>query len=231
MYPADYEVHFYSSIVDTGSLNGILANFKIFEVTNGMEPQEQRFVVFDSDQDEGIWNLGERVILLIGNEGLDPSWEFTLYPSQQEESIEPSDNDVLKISTNRPFTTEDIFTFNTSSSKIITENVKSAMDKINVVPNPYVVTNALEQLDLQNPLDRGPRRIYFNHLPRDCKIYIYTISGSLVTTLHHNSAIDDGIEYWDLTTKDNFPVSFGVYIYHVDAGSLGKKVGRFALIK
>ena len=111
------------------------------------------------------------------------------------------------------------------------ENVKSAMDKINVVPNPYVVTNALEQLDLQNPLDRGPRRIYFNHLPRDCKIYIYTISGSLVTTLHHNSAIDDGIEYWDLTTKDNFPVSFGVYIYHVDAGSLGKKVGRFALIK
>ena len=105
------------------------------------------------------------------------------------------------------------------------------MDKINVVPNPYVVTNALEQLDLQNPLDRGPRRIYFNHLPRDCKIYIYTISGSLVTTLHHNSAIDDGIEYWDLTTKDNFPVSFGVYIYHVDAGSLGKKVGRFALIK
>ena len=231
MYPADYEVHFYSSIVDTGSLNGILANFKIFEVTNGMEPQEQRFVVFDSDQDEGIWNLGERVILLIGNEGLDPSWEFTLYPSQQEESIEPSDNDVLKISTNRPFTTEDIFTFNTSSSKIITENVKSAMDKINVVPNPYVVTNALEQLDLQNPLDRGPRRIYFNHLPRDCKIYIYTISGSLVTTLHHNSAIDDGIEYWDLTTKDNFPVSFGVYIYHVDAGSLGKKIGRFALIK
>ena len=208
-----------------------LANFKIFEVTNGMEPQKQRFAIFDSDQGEGTWNLGERVILLIGEEGLNPSWEFTLYPPQQESSIEPGNNDILKISTTRPFTSEDIFTFNTSSSKVIEDNVESDMEKINVVPNPYVVTNALEQLDLQNPLDRGPRRIYFNHLPKECTIKIYTISGSLVTTLHHNSSIDDGIEYWDLTTKDNFPVSYGVYIYHVDAGNLGKKVGRFALIK
>ena len=43
--------------------------------------------------------------------------------------------------------------------------------------------------------------------------------------------VDDGIEYWDLTTKDNFPVAYGVYIYHVDAGKHGKKIGRFALIK
>ena len=99
MFPADYEIHFYSTIVDTGSLNGILANFKIFEVTNGMEPQKQRFAIFDSDQGEGTWNIGERVVLLIGEEGLNPSWEFTLYPPQQESSIEPGNNDILKIST------------------------------------------------------------------------------------------------------------------------------------
>ena len=33
------------------------------------------------------------------------------------------------------------------------------MEKINVVPNPYVVTNALEQLDLQNPLDETEKNI------------------------------------------------------------------------
>ena len=33
-YPADYEVHFASTIVDTGDYAGIKANFKIYEVTN-----------------------------------------------------------------------------------------------------------------------------------------------------------------------------------------------------
>jgi hypothetical protein len=57
------------------------------------------------------------------------------------------------------------------------------------------------------------------------------MSGELVETLHHDSAIDDGKEYWDLTTKDNFPIAYGVYIFHVDAGELGEKIGRFAVIK
>ena len=231
MYPADYEVHFSASIIDTGSLNEILTNFTIYEVTNGMEPVAQRFAVFDSDQDPGIWNYGERVILLIGDEGLNPSWEFKLFEPQAIESIDPSEGDILKISTTRPFSAEDTYVFSTISSKIEDADVENDMDRINVVPNPYVVTNHLEQLDLQNPLDRGPRRIYFNHLPKNCTINIYTVAGFLVNTIKHNSTIDDGIEYWDLTTKDNFPVAYGIYIYHVDAGKFGKKVGRFALIK
>ena len=68
-------------------------------------------------------------------------------------------------------------------------------------------------------------------MPKKCIISIYTLDGSLVNTIQHDSSIDDGIEYWDLTTKDNFTVAYGVYIYHVDAGSHGEKVGRFALIK
>ena len=231
MYAANYEIHFYDSVVDTGSLSGVLANFKIYEVTNGMTAKEQRFAIFDSDIDQGTWNIGERVILLLGDEGLNPSWEFKILESPSGETILPTSGDILKLSTERPFTANDTYIFSTSSSKINDLNVQADMDKINVVPNPYVVTNALEQLDLQNPLDRGPRRIYFNHLPRKCTISIYTIDGLLVNTIQHDSSIDNGIEYWDLTTKDNFPVAYGVYIYHVDAGQYGKKVGRFALIK
>jgi hypothetical protein len=192
---------------------------------------EQRFAVFDSDQEQGLWNLGERVILLVGEEGLNPSWEFRLFPPQETESILPTDGDILKISTKRPFIQEDTYTFSTRSAKLENIKIKSDLDKINVVPNPYVVTNELEQLDLQNPLDRGPRRVYFNHLPQNCTISIYTIDGSLVNSLPHSSTIDDGIEYWDLTTKDNFPIAYGVYIYHIDAGEAGEKVGRFAVIK
>ena len=163
-----------------------------------MTAKDQRFAIFDSDIDEGIWNINERVILLIGDEGLNPSWEFKILESTSGETILPTNGDILKLSTKRPLL-QKIHIFSTSSSKINDLNVQTDMDKINVVPNPYVVTNALEQLDLQNPLDRGPRRIYFNHLPRTCTISIYTIDGLLVNTIRHDSSIDDGIEYWDLT--------------------------------
>jgi len=107
----------------------------------------------------------------------------------------------------------------------------SELKKISVVPNPYVVTNVLEPLDLQNPRDRGPRKVYFNHLPKDCTIRVYTITGELVKTLEHHSDIDDGKEFWNLTTEDNFPIAFGIYVFHVDAGDLGEKIGRMAVIK
>jgi hypothetical protein len=94
-----------------------------------------------------------------------------------------------------------------------------------------VVTNILEQLDLQNPKDRGPRKVYFNHLPRECTISIYTVAGDLVQTLYHEAEMNNGQEHWDLTTKDNFPLAFGMYIYHVNAPGVGEKIGRFAIIK
>ena len=68
-------------------------------------------------------------------------------------------------------------------------------------------------------------------LPSKCSINIYTITGDLVRTLYHDGQIEDGIEYWDLTTSDNFPVSFGIYIFHVKSDSGNEAVGRFAVIK
>lgn len=59
----------------------------------------------------------------------------------------------------------------------------------------------------------------------------FTTTGELVDTIEHSTTMDDGQAYWDLTTKDNFPISYGIYIYHVDAGALGEKIGRFAVIK
>jgi len=41
----------------------------------------------------------------------------------------------------------------------------------------------------------------------------------------------DGTEIWDMLSKDELDIAYGVYIFHVDAGDLGQKIGKFAVIK
>ncbi len=46
-----------------------------------------------------------------------------------------------------------------------------------------------------------------------------------------NSTITNGTADWDLLSKDNLDVAYGVYIYHVEAPGVGEKIGKFAVIK
>jgi hypothetical protein len=233
--PADYEVRFFDTLVDSSSRPNygyIKTNFEVWDVTTGKVPDKQRFVVLEvSSTEDSLWSPGERVIILEGDEGMKGTWEFTFNVPEGEEAIEPKEGDVFYISTSRPFSAQDVYSFKTKASAVDNKKATHDLDRIAVVPNPYVVTNVIEPLDRQNPRDRGPRRIYFSHLPQKCTIRIYTLTGELVDVLEHDSMIDDGKEYWDLTSRDNFPISYGVYIYHVDAGELGEKIGRFAVIK
>lgn len=234
-FPADYEIRFSADLVDSSSQPGrgyIKTNFQVFDVTRGRVPARQRIVIVEkSATRDSLWNPGETVIILKGEEGLDATWEFTISEDPFLPPIAPAAGDVYFIATTRPFTSEDVFSFSTHASTIDQAKVTTELDNITVVPNPYVVTNVIEPLDRQNPRDRGQRRMYFNHLPQKCTIRIFTITGELVKTLIHDSSIDDGKEFWDLTTKDNFPIAYGVYIYHVDAGEHGQKMGRLAIIK
>jgi hypothetical protein len=52
-----------------------------------------------------------------------------------------------------------------------------------------------------------------------------------VATIDHNSSVTDGTAIWDLLTRDRLSVSYGIYIYHVDAPGIGEKIGKFAVIK
>jgi len=78
---------------------------------------------------------------------------------------------------------------------------------------------------------RGQRKIDFIHLPNKCTIKIFTIRGYLVDTIEHDSSLDDGSASWDLLSKDNLEIAYGVYIYHVSAPGIGNKIGKFAIIK
>jgi hypothetical protein len=97
------------------------------------------------------------------------------------------------------------------------------------VPNPYVGAASFEpQRYAIN--GRGERRIEFRGLPQSCTIRIYTVRGDLVQTLTHDGSTD-GYVPWNLRTKDNLDVAPGLYIFHVDAGSAGSFIGKFAIIK
>ncbi len=237
-YPADYEIIFYDEVVDTGVI-GVTTKFEIYEVTNNMIAVQKRFGVTEIMVD-GEWTAGDQVTIMEPDENgiyalpegkFNPLWEFTFVSPADTVGIAPGAGDRFYIGTKRPFTSSDVYQFTTRASAIDEAKLSNDLDNIYVVPNPYVVTNQLEQLDLQKPRDRGPRRLYFNNLPAVCTIRIYTVNGELVDILEHNSSIDDGKEFWDLTTRDNFPIAFGMYLYHVDAGKLGEKIGRFAVIK
>ena len=38
-------------------------------------------------------------------------------------------------------------------------------------------------------------------------------------------------ESWDLLSKDELEIGYGIYVYHVDAPGIGDKIGKFAVIK
>jgi hypothetical protein len=163
-----------------------------------------------------------------------PSWQFLLPQSNCDVCNNPQPGDTAFIFVNKPFLKEDIYEFTTKASRI--DPVKANQDRwesnIKVVPNPYFGASAFEQKNTFSS-GRGPREIQFRNLPAVCTIRIYNIAGELVREIHHDhsGSIEDGSESWDLLSKDNLSVSYGMYIYHVDAPELGEHVGKFAIIK
>ena len=91
----------------------------------------------------------------------------------------------------------------------------SALDLINVVPNPYYAFSEYER----NKVDT---RIKFTNLPEVCTITIYTTSGKLVNQFKKDNALT--YMDWTLTNKIGIPVSSGVYLVHVDVPGVGERV-------
>jgi len=145
------------------------------------------------------------------------------------EIVWPKAGDKFYVFNRIPFSEIDTFYINSKKDSLLTSANSNILNKVRVVPNPYVVSSILEQQSSFR--GRGERFIRFINLPARCTIRIYTINGDLVRKLEHNSAVDgSGVERWDLLTKDGLEVSFGLYIYHIEAPGIGSKVGKFAII-
>jgi hypothetical protein len=141
----------------------------------------------------------------------------------------PEPGNLYRLSTFRPFSSEDYFQFTLRAGFVDDQLAREEMDKIAVVPNPYVVAASWEpRTQIQG---RGPRMVQFIHLHEKCTIKIYTIRGELVKRIEHDGTGGDGAEWWDLKTDDNQEIAYGIYLFHVNAPDVGEKVGKFAIIK
>ena len=162
-------------------------------------------------------------------------WRATAFIIDFQLAIEatyPQSGDVYQVDWKRPFFETDTIRFSINSdNQINTDSLKNGMDKIKVVPNPYVMTNMMET-QVSNPYLNQRRRLMFTHIPANCSIKIFTVSGILVDEIIVSNEPDNGIIHWDMLTRENLEIAAGMYIYHIESQITGKsKLGKFAVIK
>ena len=95
------------------------------------------------------------------------------------------------------------------------DQLKEALDIINVVPNPYYAFSEYERSRLDT-------RIKFTNLPERCTIRIYSVNGKLIRTFMKDSPITS--LDWNLTNQVNIPVASGIYLVHVTVPGIGERV-------
>lgn len=93
---------------------------------------------------------------------------------------------------------------------------RSALDLINVVPNPYYAYSAYERNQLDN-------RIKITNLPPNCTITIYNMAGTLIRRFTKSDNSITSLD-WDLKNSANVPIASGIYIIHVKVPNLGERV-------
>ncbi len=225
--PYDYEIRFADTFVDTSFATRIPLPFQVFNITRANQPID----VFVPDLNRnGQWDLDEKIIFLEKENGRPlATWEVNFLPSEGS-TAQPGAGDVFLVATLKPFSAQDSYGFETQAATVGPEKLKKELRNIYVVPNPYVATNEIEPRNPVSRTRRGDRRLYFANVPAKCTIRIYTLAGELVDVIEHNSTIDDGKAFWDLRTKDNMDVAYGLYIFHVESEE-GSFIGKFAVIK
>ena len=243
LLPADFEITLTepgkgdTSYPSSSFSQPIPSNIIVKDVTDGID--HFQFIFRDNDNNN-LFTDGDAIFVVCGDSinkkatnfsNLRVGWSIALFTDTtiaESNQIPPQIGDVFKVVTTKPFRTGEYYQFTTKSAYFNKNNVKSDMNDIAVVPNPY--TGAASWEPSTTEVGRGERRVFFIHLPQKCTIRIYTISGSLVQTIEHESNLTNGQEPWNLVSKDGMDIAFGVYIFHVQADE-GEKIGKFAVIK
>lgn len=141
----------------------------------------------------------------------------------------PKAGDVYRVHITKAL--QDSLTFSVQVNALNTAEVKTGMEKINVVPNPYIVTNTMEPA-INQPGFSQQRKLMFTHIPAQSTIKIFTSSGVFLREIVVDNQPSDGSVRWDMLTKEGLEVAAGVYVYLVESKVTGdKKVGKFAVVK
>ena len=106
---------------------------------------------------------------------------------------------------------------------------KPLLDRVFVVPNPYIENDPLSHFGAGSP-----PLVRFQRLPETATIRIYTVSGDLVRTLDHRQTSGGevgGSCPWDLRNADQREVASGVYIYAIETPSGEQRTGFLTLVR
>ena len=189
-------------------------------------------IVHDVNDNDVFDMVGDRI--LVGPVTDNGSWSGTAFAITFLDSTNlPKPEDVYRMTFQRPFWTTDSITFSIKSYDSIIDEVdlKTKMDSIKVVPNPYVATNAMESAVANFYLNQR-RSLMFTNIPARCTIKIFTMSGVLIDEIDVENMADKGIVHWDLQTKEGLEIAAGMYVFYVKAKETGdEKIGKFAVIK
>lgn len=116
------------------------------------------------------------------------------------------------------------------ADELTPEGIETALDLINVVPNPYYAFSEYENNQLATT-------VKITNLPAQCVITIFSLDGRFIRKYERdetglapigtNRAIErtqilPDLE-WDLKNAAGIPIASGVYLIHVDAPGLGER--------
>ena len=243
-FPADFEVILKEhgegdlSFPATQFSQPIQSNIIVNNLTDNIE--HYQFIFRDENEDE-MFNAGDAIFFVMGDSANTTAekysdatitWSVSFIVDTtiaDEDQIIPQPGDRYLVSTTKSFRKNEGFQFTTSGAKFDVNLAKNKLSDVAVVPNPYVGAASWE--NNTNVTGRGDRLIYFINLPNQCTIRIYTMSGKLIKVLEHDSTFDDGEEPWNLVTDDGTNISYGIYMFHIDAPDVGETIGKFAVIK
>ncbi len=196
-----------------------------FEVWNTTTDQQVIAEIFHLDGANPGWDPRKRDYISILNVPYDDQshpeafpyghvWFFRLDTASYNYNI----GDVFEIGGAPVNGADDKFVFDVPS--VNKEAAAAALDRVRVVPNPYIARAAWETVE-------GERRLEFVNLPATATIRVYTLAGDLVQTLEHDGS---GTYVWNMLTSNGQGIAPGLYFYHVES-EVGERVGKFAVIK
>jgi hypothetical protein len=224
LYPGD-------TLLNNSNRKLVVCPFRIINVTDTTRPR----ILVNGAVSDSIWRPGREIVIVTPpkyspSQSPIPVHAAVMFTAPAGQGlILPTQGDIFEANTTKPFAAGDRYAFTTTASKFDPEGkASSILDRISVVPNPYVAYSNLESTGA-DATKRGDYRLQFRNLPPKCTIRIYTMVGELVDTIEKDD--NTSMATWNLLSYEGQRIAYGVYLYHVDAPGVGEKVGRFAVIK
>ena len=217
-FPHDYEFRWDPSAASEPGVFGAPGiPFRIYNKTLG---QMCSHYLWD-DNENGAYDAYEYFMVVESDDN--ESFTHVFYLGYDESSVMPQTGEIATVEMNKTISLEDKYQFSTQAFDKTTITANDLKD-IRVVPNPYIFTSIYEHGKFGIE-----KQIQFHYLPPQCTIKIFNVAGNLLQTIHHTDGTP--IEAWNLRTVNDQEISFGVYIYHIEAEGIGETIGKFAIIK